>query len=270
MNKMIDYYNQFDEWGRLEREPLEFIINWHHIKSMLPQSGHILDNGAGPGKYAMELAKHSYDVTLTDLTPRLVQLAREKAAELGLMERYRGFHTANATNLSLFPSEHFDASLMLGPLYHLQQLEERNLAAKELYRVTRRGGYVFVAFMSRTRHLLTSLAYPQSWKPTDNMEAIRAFLDSGIFNHSDEGRFTGVYYYNIEDIKPFMEAHGFDTVKLIGSSSIAGGLGGEQLDYWRSRGEKEYTNFVQLVCESAEDVHLLGASSHLLYIGVKK
>lgn len=62
MNKIIKYYNQFNEWGRLERAPLEFIVNWQHISRFLPKSGHILDNGAGPGKYAMELADSCYDV----------------------------------------------------------------------------------------------------------------------------------------------------------------------------------------------------------------
>ena len=52
MSKVIQYYNQFDEWGRLEREPIEFQVNWHYIKKYLPQKGYVLDNGAGPGKYS--------------------------------------------------------------------------------------------------------------------------------------------------------------------------------------------------------------------------
>ncbi len=49
MSDIISYYNTFDEWGRLEREPVEFQVNWHYIKKYLPSAGHILDNGAGPG-----------------------------------------------------------------------------------------------------------------------------------------------------------------------------------------------------------------------------
>ncbi len=270
MDKIIQYYNQFDEWGRLERAPLEFIVNWFHISRYLPESGHVLDNGAGPGKYAMELARSGYDVTLTDLTPRLVQQAEDKAEELGLAERFKGFYTANAKSLTMLQDEQFDASLMMGPLYHLQQQEERNQAVRELYRVTQSGGYVFVSFMTRIRHLLTALAHPQSWKPTDNMGAILDFMDNGIFNHTDEGRFTGVYYHLIEEIKPLMEAHGFETVKLIGSSSVAGALTQEQFDYWQSLGEREYAKCMELVCEYADNVHLLGTSSHLLYVGKRK
>ncbi|WP_349237169.1 methyltransferase domain-containing protein [Bacillus sp. REN3] len=84
MSKIINYYNQFDEWGRLEREPIEFQVNWHYIKKYMPRTGYVLDNGAGPGKYSMELAKEGYKVTLTDLTPRLVGIAKDKAKELEL------------------------------------------------------------------------------------------------------------------------------------------------------------------------------------------
>lgn len=270
MNNVINYYNSFDEWGRLDREPIEFVVNLHHILNTLPGRGRILDNGAGPGKYSMELAKQGYEVTLTDLTPRLVEIAAAKAKELRLAAQFQGFHCADATDLSLFQEEQFDAALMMGPLYHLQSEQDRSMAVKELYRVTQSRGYVFVAFMTRTRHVMNSLSFPEHWKPNNTMSNIKEFARTGVFNHSDEGRFTGAYYYNLEDIKPFMESHGFETIKLIGSSSIAGSLKAEQFNYWRSRGEDEFQEVMNLIYEEAENPSILGVSSHLLYIGRKR
>lgn len=267
MEKVIAYYSQFDEWGRLDREPIEFTINWHYMKSYLPSSGHVLDNGAGPGKYAMALAQMGYHVTLSDLTPKLVDQAKEKAIELGLADMFKGFHALNATHLEGIPSETYDASLMLGPLYHLQQEEDRIAAVKELHRVTKNEGIVFVAFQSRMRMLLTSLLFPQAWKPNDNMAAIQHFKEQGIFNHTDEGRFTGSYYFNVEEIKPFMESHGFETLDLIGSSNIGSLLSKEQKQYWIDRGENEA--FIEFLIQIARDPSVLGVSSHLLYIGRK-
>jgi hypothetical protein len=43
MERLIRYYQSFDEWGRLEREPVEFMVNVHHILSNLPAKGHVLD-----------------------------------------------------------------------------------------------------------------------------------------------------------------------------------------------------------------------------------
>lgn len=157
MSNIIDYYSSFDEWGRLDREPLEFIINLHYIKKYMPSAGKVLDNGAGPGKYAMELAKLGYTVTLSDITPKLVEVATEKAAELELTKQFDGFHNLNAIDLEGIPNENYDVSLMLGPLYHLQKEEERILAVKELHRVTKQDGLVFVAFQSRMRMTINSL-----------------------------------------------------------------------------------------------------------------
>jgi ubiquinone/menaquinone biosynthesis C-methylase UbiE len=269
MEKVITYYNSFDEWGRLDREPVEFMVNFHHIKSNLPVQGHVLDNGAGPGKYSIELAKLGYQMTLTDLTPRLVEIAKQKVQEQELQEQFNGFHIADARELSSFSTDQFDAALMLGPMYHLQTEEDRVKAVTELHRVTKIGGIVFVAFMSRVRFLTTSLLYPEFWKPNDTVQGILNFVESGIFNHSDEGRFTGAYYYNINDINPFMESHGFESIKLIGSGSIAGAMKQEQWDYWRNRGEEEFQKIMQIVLQESENPHILGTSSHLLYIGRK-
>ena len=267
MKNVIDYYAKFDEWGRLDREPIEFTLNWHYMKKYLPSTGHVLDNGAGPGKYAMELAKLGYYVTLSDLTPNLVDFARDKASEMGLSAMFRGFHSLNAKHLQGIPDESFDASLMMGPLYHLQVEADRIAAVSELYRVTKNDGIVFVAFQSRMRMLLTSLLYPNAWKPHDNMAAIQHFVDEGIFNHTDAGRFTGAYYYNVEDIKPFMESQGFVTLDLIGSSNLGALLTNEQKQYWSDRGEKD--EFIELLIQLARDPSVLGVSSHLLYIGRK-
>ncbi|GGH22168.1 class I SAM-dependent methyltransferase [Paenibacillus segetis] len=270
MDKVIDYYNRFDEWGRLDREPIEFLVNWHFISKYLPKQGHVLDNGAGPGKYSCELARQGYDVTLTDFTPRLVEIASDKVREFNLTERFQALHVADARNLNVFSDQQFDASLMLGPLYHLQEELDRIAAVQELYRVTKRGGYVFVAFMTRTRHLTTSLMYPKQWQPNDNMHDISTFLETGVFNHRDEGRFTGAYYFNIDEINGFMEAHGFERVKLIASSSIAGSFTSEQFDYWRSCGDQEFNQVMDLIYQEAENPYILGTSSHLLYIGRRK
>lgn len=269
MSNIINYYNQFDEWGRLDREPIEFLVNWHYIKKHLPKSGEVFDNGAGPGKYSMELAKGGYQVTLTDLTPKLVEQAKYKAQELELIKHFKGFFEADARDLKMIDDEQFDASLMLGPMYHIQEENDRSKAVKELHRVTKRNGIVYVAFMPRIRHILTSLLYPEDWKPNNNMDTILQFAQSGCFNHQDEGRFTGAFYFNIEEINPFMEAQGFESLELI-SSNVGALLTNNNWNYWRNKGEQEWEKIINLLIEKANDPYILGVSSHLLYIGRRK
>jgi ubiquinone/menaquinone biosynthesis C-methylase UbiE len=228
----------------------------------------VIDNGAGPGKYAMELAKLGYQVTLSDLTPKLVDTAKEKAKQFGLEKHFSEFLVRDARNLFGLETNQFDASLMLGPLYHLQSEEDRVQAIQELRRVTKVGGVVFVAVRPRVRKVLTALMFPTQWKPLDNMTAIKEFKKNGVFNHADKGRFTGAYFFNIEDIKPFFESNGFETLELLSSTGIGERLTPENWDYWRARGEEEM--LMELIYESAADPYLLGNASHLLYIGRKK
>ena len=74
----------------------------------------------------------------------------------------------------MLEDEQFDSSFMLGPMYHLQE-SDRIRAVKELNRVTKKDGLVFVAFMPRIRHILTSLLSPDNWKPHDEMDNILQF-----------------------------------------------------------------------------------------------
>jgi len=186
---------------------------------------------------------------------------------LGLTQQFNGFHVLDATCLNGIADETYDAALMLGPLYHLQKEETRMAAVRELYRVTKPGSVVFVAVQTRMRMSINSLQSPQHWRPNDSMDAIQSFVERGTFDHQDQGRFTGAYYFHVQDVVPFMEQHGFGTVQLIGSSSLKAMITDEQQQYWRERGEEQ--ELLQYLIEAAKDPSILGISSHLLYIGRK-
>ncbi|RIX50853.1 class I SAM-dependent methyltransferase [Paenibacillus nanensis] len=267
MEEVKDFYRAFDEEGRLDREPLEFQVNLHYIRKFLPPNGRVADIGAGPGRYALELARIGYQLDVADIMPRFLTQARERAESERLAARFSGFYEADARDLSCFSDECFDASLMLGPFYHLQHRKEREQAARELRRITKQGGVVFAAFMPRIRHLIQSLQQPEHWKPNHRIEGLRRFLDTGIFNHSDPGRFTGAYFERIEDIVPFMEDQGFRTIELVGSDGFAQALHENSIRYWREQGESTWDEMMEVICEGARSPYLLGAAAHILYIG---
>lgn len=66
--------------------------------------------------------------------------------------------------------------------------------------------------------------YPEHWKPNDNIDTIQKFWRERTFNHSDKGRYTGAYFDHVEDIKAFMDQHGFECIDLIGSTNIGAAL----------------------------------------------
>lgn len=53
----------------------------------------------------------------------------------------------NALDLSFLPDNHYDVTLLLGPLYHLYSTEDKRKAISEAIRVTKAGGIIFAAYV---------------------------------------------------------------------------------------------------------------------------
>lgn len=56
-------------------------------------------------------------------------------------------HQGNALDLSDFPDNKYDITLLLGPLYHLYNKEDKRQALREAIRVTKKGGLIFAAYV---------------------------------------------------------------------------------------------------------------------------
>ena len=70
MNPVEAHYDRDPEreWERLARHRTEFAVTCRVLAEHLPSPpGHILDVGAGPGRYAVHLSRLGYRVTLLDL-----------------------------------------------------------------------------------------------------------------------------------------------------------------------------------------------------------
>src|SRR5512136_2362422 len=89
------------EWERMDRHRTEFAVTLRAMHEYLPSPpARVLDCGGGPGRYAIELARQGYDVTLFDLSAGNLALAREKADEAGVM--LAGVEQGTALDLSWF------------------------------------------------------------------------------------------------------------------------------------------------------------------------
>src|SRR5204862_3861383 len=98
-------YDQVYSGPRWERY---FELSWAGLKAYIPSDlrAPIVDLGCGTGKYGLRLAKSGYAVTLSDLSRGMLEVARQKAAALGLEERVT-FLKADVMDLSALPREHF-------------------------------------------------------------------------------------------------------------------------------------------------------------------
>ncbi len=107
----------------------------------------MLDIGGATGIHSSWLAEAGNDVTLIDPVASQVAVAKEHSTFAALV--------GDARQLPL-ASEVFDAVIMFGPLYHLQEREDRLRALSEAKRVLRPGGLLFAAAISRISSFLDS------------------------------------------------------------------------------------------------------------------
>ena len=252
------------EWNRLERHRTEFAVSMHALRDYLPKPpAKILDVGGGPGRYAIALTQQGYEVTLCDLSRKCLEFARAKAKEAEV--ELADYLHANATDLSQFPRESYDVVLLMGPLYHLLEAKEREKAVSEAREVLKPGGLIFAAFITRYAPILYAAAYAPEWIEDD--QQLEELLATGALKADAEGKgFTDAYFAHPSEVKPLMEAGGFETLELIGCEGVVSTcedkineLTGEHWEGW-----------VELNYRLGKDPTVWGAASHLLYVGRKK
>lgn len=143
--RMRAYYEQGKERDRLAgpKGLLELTRTQEIVQRRLPAAPAVVaDIGGGPGRYALWLAEQGYSVQHRDL----MELHVRQVEEWG----HPSVRTAlgDARHLDLEDSS-VDAVLLLGPLYHLTDREDRVQALREAARIVRPDGCIFVAVISR-------------------------------------------------------------------------------------------------------------------------
>src|SRR5215203_1934685 len=142
------YYERDEERDRLTSgaSRVEFERTKEILGRALPHPpAKVADIGGGPGAYAFWLASLGYEVRHRDLMPHHVEHVQRDAEAAGVrLEAAVG----DARSLDL-EDESVDAVLLLGPLYHLLERDDRLMALREARRILRPGGVMFAAAISR-------------------------------------------------------------------------------------------------------------------------
>lgn len=125
-------------------------ILWRDLVEQIPEieTGglSILDAGAGQGNFALQLAEKKHQLTLCDLSTKMLQDAQEQFAEHNLDKNVHFIHTA-IQNLSDHTEEQYDVVLFHAVLEWLADPEE---TLKKLMQFIKPGGYLSLMFYSRT------------------------------------------------------------------------------------------------------------------------
>ena len=265
------YYADFGEreWERLENPDdgaVEFAVTCQALDTYLSPNARVLDIGGGPGRYTIWLAQRGHHVSLADLCPELLSIARTKIGQAGVDAMVEEVVEADARDLSHWADSSFDAVLSLGPFYHLPDPDDRNRAASELRRVLRVGGPAFVALMPRYAFLRRTLAIPDERRHLAQPDFIKRVLEEGMFINDVPGRFTNGYGVLPGDVPPFFEQHGFTTLALLAAEGIAASSQ-PALSELAASDPTAHQAALDVIIRTSSDPSILGMSGHLLYVG---
>lgn len=251
------------EHSRLERHQLEYDLTLRFLQQYLPSKGSILEVGAATGRYTVALANQGYRLTAVDLSAALIERCRKNIVKEGLEEQVR-FVVADARNLGKVQEKEFDAALLMGPLYHLVEEEDRKIALKEAFDRLRTGGILVSSFISRFGILGDLLRNVPDW--IEDEEEVRSVMDKGRApDDYARGGFRG-YFARVSEIAPLHETIGFETCAVVG---VEPAISADDESYNKLQGRQRQL-WLDLLYELSAEASIIGASRHLLYIGKKR
>jgi SAM-dependent methyltransferase len=249
---IVDYYtSRYSERDRLDHRPqgrIERIRTLELLAGLLPEPpARVLDVGGGPGAYARPLTEAGFRVRLVDLVPEHVNQARQGTPPVEAV-------VGDARALGE-PDDTYDATLLLGPLYHLLDQADRVQALREAARVTRPGGVVAAAAISRFAGAIDFVTLGR-WSDVVHTEVVRMIGDG-----AQDGTlgFTHAYFHRPDELLGECSAAGLESVVLHGVEGPS----------WQSAelSEDAFDGALELARLYSTEPHLIGASAHLLAVG---
>jgi SAM-dependent methyltransferase len=149
--RAAEFFDQFGEaeWARFgdpTTPSTSLDVHLEYLRRYVSAGDRVLDVGAGPGRFTIELADLGANVVVADISPGQLAFNREKVAEAGLEHAVENRVVADVVDLP-FADASFDATVCYGgPISYV--VDRAPDAVAELARVTRPGGFVLVSVMS--------------------------------------------------------------------------------------------------------------------------
>jgi len=255
--KIQDFYTSQPnaEWQRLETpySRLEFKSALRLIEKYFPPYGSVIDVGGGPGRYTIELLKRGYQVTLFDLAEAQLEVARRQLESLKL--RANQIVQGDARDLSRFEDGAFNTGLLMGPLYHLADEQERLAVLRGFYRILKPGGMGIVTVLNAWGLIQTGMTdFPAKY---DDPAFLRAMLDQGGI---------GIWYWsNPARAQAEIEQAGFAIISYAGAEGCAGGAH-VMVEQLAAANPNAYENLAQLVVETSEMPPFRDIANHLHFV----
>lgn len=254
------------ETDRLEQHvfQLEKIRTQEIIHRYLKQGMIIADIGGATGAYSFWLHDLGYQAHLLDAAEFHIELAKKTSEEKN--KPLASILQGDARQLP-YADEQFDLVLLFGPLYHLQEKEDRVKSITEAKRVLKPGGTLLTATISRYASLFDG--YWQGHIDDPAFEKImQQDLQTGKHTNpvNNPMYFTDAYFHTQQEIKDEFTAAGFNHYNTIAIEGF-GWLVPDFLNRWNDKVWKE--KLLQYIRQTEKETLMIGISAHVMTIANK-
>lgn len=264
MKDLLEHYAKSDEDRRLLKSyatKLEYDTTMYCLTRFLDTPLSITELGAGTGRYSLYLADNGHDVTAVEVVPEYVKIIKKKAIANKLK---LNIHESNAVSVPFIPTASQDIVLILGPLYHLQRLEERIQMLTEAKRILKKDGIVVIAYINK--FFVGNALFQMEFEPVSE-SILNELVNEGIITNPESDSFIKIGYFSSPDeMENLMRDSGFEINDHVATDGIGRFILNERNFTDNDITYKKYRDFHFKTCREKS---ILGMSNHGLIIGRK-
>ncbi|MCS6838034.1 MAG: class I SAM-dependent methyltransferase [Bdellovibrionaceae bacterium] len=199
---LVTYYSNNDEHLRHQRHQLEFDVTIKYLTKLTQTNSgslKILEVGAGAGYYTKWLLQKGHEVTAVEPVPRLVQQLEHLKETWGTqLTVIQGDETAIYQLTA-----QFDRILLMGPLYHLFDKDQRKTLLIKSHQMLSKEGQVFAIFLSRIGYL----SYLLKNDPGFVHNKLKEFQEMLFQGYEKQPTLEGVFHGNFDKLETILDLY---------------------------------------------------------------
>jgi len=246
-----EHAERYDEWYKTFHGAVEHYVDWELLRRHLPQNKdtRILDAAGGTGRITLPLAKMDYSVTLCDISSGMLNVARQKLLREGVLNKVEILE-CDVCKLR-FAEESFDFVLCWDGMAE---------AAKELIRVTKRGGKFSIFLTNKYGAAIRKFS-------EDAASALALLRSKSSYVYDEDEKYMAV---SVEEARELFEKEG---IKVIDVYAVCGMLDllsiPQEIQESRSWDEKFFKQVTEMLLRLSKEPSVKGLSKHLVVYGEK-
>jgi len=236
-------------------------VTWDNVRRFLPPpGGRILDAGGGTGRWAAPLARMGYQVTLTDISAGMLEVARHKLEAEGLLNQVT-VRRMDICDMGDLPDGHFALTMAEGD--PISYCEDPERAMAELARVTQQGGHVIASVDSRIQAV--GAMAEGDWDLAGQILSTGAMR----WRSDDPALAFPIHAFTVGELQALFERHGLQVVRVVGKPVFFGRLPREVRERIL-KDKKALARLLDLEMRYADDPGWAGSAGHFEMVGIKR